>query len=145
MIMNLLFKRLFCLLAVFGLGATLLSPCPAGAWGPFSRKPPEDPAEAQVRTFQPPPENAVAMYCEPYRREAAQLSQKRFPVAIVYAPRRAWLIRQHRRCRQELMAQEHLYLKHVDREQPATPPKVRTEAPAGRPQEEESHHAGQPE
>ena len=93
------------------------------------KKPVEDPAVEQVRTFQPPPENAVTVYCEPYRKEAAELSKKNRLVRFFYGPRRMWLISQHRKCKDELMEQERTYLKHVDIERPPSLPKLKMDAP----------------
>jgi len=95
----------------------------------FQRKKAKQDAAAveKVQTFQPPPENAVTMYCEPYRREAAELSQKPRLVKIFYEPRRSWLMNKHRKCKSNLMAQEHLYLKHVDIEREPSLPRMKME------------------
>lgn len=95
----------------------------------FQRKKAKEDAAAveKVRTYQPPPENAVTLYCEPYRKEAAELSQKPRLVKLFYEPRRVWLINQHRKCKSGLMAQEHLYLKHVDIERTPSLPKLKME------------------
>jgi hypothetical protein len=104
---------------------TVLQPADAKWFGKKSSK--KDEAVEKVRTYQPPPENAIALYCEPYRQEAVELSHKPRLLKIFYAPRRGWAIRKHRECKDSLMQQEHTYLKHVDIERAPSLPKLKTD------------------
>lgn len=92
----------------------------------FGKKevPENDPAR-QIQTFQPPPENAMLMYCEPYRKEAAELAGKNALMKAFFEPRRMWLMSEYRKCTNELMTQEHQYLKHVDIELAPSLPKMK--------------------
>lgn len=109
------------------LGITALSSAHAKWFG--KKKKAESQAVEQVRTYQPPPENAVATYCEPYRREAAELSQKPRLVKVFYAPRRGRAMHKYRECKKALMEEERIYLKHVDIERSPSLPKLKTETP----------------
>lgn len=84
------------------------------------------PAE-QVQTFQPPPDNAIKLYCEPYRVKAVKLNQKPRLLKIFYAPRISWLVHKNRECKNKIMDQEYTYLKHVDIEQSPRLPKLKTD------------------
>lgn len=88
------------------------------------REVPENDPARQVQTFQPPPENAMVLYCEPYRKEAAELAQKNILVKPLFEPRRMWLMSEYRKCTHDLMTQEHQYLKHVDIELSPSLPKM---------------------
>lgn len=101
----------------------------ASAW-PFGKKAKEKEAAAeQVRTFQPPPEDAVKRYCEPIRLEAVEISKKPRLIRPLFAPRKAQVIRKHQKCVTNLMRQEYQYLKHVDIQQSPSLPKLKTDAP----------------
>lgn len=102
---------------------------------PFvKKKPVEDPAVEQLKTYQPPSENAVTLYCDPFRKEAAVLSRKPGYLKPFYIPRRLWLMDEHRKCKDELMEQERIYLKHADIEQAPSLPKLKTDMPPFQPQ-----------
>lgn len=92
----------------------------------FGKKaPPEDDPAKKIQTFQPPPVSAMLQYCEPYRRESAELNGKVFMLKPFFVPRRLWLENKYRECTNELMTQEHNYLKHVDIELPPSLPKMK--------------------
>ncbi len=92
----------------------------------FAKKtPPENDPVKQVQTFQPPPENAMLTYCEPYRKSAVDLSKKPLLLKPFYEPRLLWLMNAYHKCTNELMTQEHEYLKHVDIELPPSLPKMK--------------------
>jgi hypothetical protein len=93
----------------------------------------ESQAVEQVRTYQPPPENAVATYCEPYRHEAAELAQKPRLLKPFYAPRRGIAMHKYRECKKALMEEERVYLKHVDIEKSPSLPKLKTETQQAEP------------
>lgn len=93
-------------------------------WFGKKEEPADDPAK-QIQTFQPPPENAMLMYCEPYRKEASELANKNVLMKAFYEPRRMWLMGEYRKCTNELMTQEHEYLKHVDIELAPSLPKMK--------------------
>lgn len=93
------------------------------------KKKAENQAVEQVRTYQPPPENAVATYCEPYRHEAAELAHKPLLLKGFYAPRRGIVMHKYRECKKALMEEERVYLKHADIEQSPSLPKLKTEMP----------------
>ncbi|WP_373532422.1 hypothetical protein [Vampirovibrio sp.] len=110
----------------------------------FAKKiPPENDPVQQVQTFQPPPENAMTLYCDPFRKEVAVLNQKSWVHKPFSLPRRLWLMNEYKECTNELMTQEHQYLKHADIElppslpkmkpvvQPINQPEVKQEAPNG--------------
>lgn len=97
------------------------------------KKTPAEEAVEKVRTYQPPANEAMNRYCEPFRAEAVALNQKPKLVRVFYEPRRMWLINQHQKCRNELMAQEHLYLKHADIEQSPSLPKMNATPKPGAP------------
>lgn len=107
---------------------TALPPAHAKWFGKKKEK--ANQAVEQVRTYQPPPENAVGQYCEPYRLEAAELSKKPLWLKPFYAPARGIAMHKHRECKKALMEQERVYLKHVDIEQSPSLPKLKTDAPA---------------
>jgi hypothetical protein len=92
----------------------------------FAKKvaPENDPVQ-QVQTFQPPPENAMTLYCEPYRKQVVALNQKNWALKPFYTPRRLWLMNEYNKCTNELMTQEHQYLKHADIELPPSLPKMK--------------------
>jgi hypothetical protein len=83
-----------------------------------------DPVQ-QVQTFQPPPENAMTLYCEPYRKQVVVLNQKNWVFKPFYTPRRLWLMNEYHKCTNKLMTQEHQYLKHADIELPPSLPKMK--------------------
>lgn len=126
---------LLCLLA-FQMGSS-----PVEAILP-KRKSKEPDASDKVRTYQPPPADAMKDYCEPYRKRASDLTilpwwQKPFVI-----PQRNWAIHQHQKCTDNLMQQEWEYLRHADIQQAPSLPKLRvdeTAAPAKAPTEGESH------
>jgi hypothetical protein len=93
------------------------------------KKTPAEEAVEKVQTFQPPAVEAMQRYCEPFRAEAVSLAQKPKWARPFYEPRRMWLMGQHQKCRQELMDQEHIYLKHADIEQSPSLPKMNADAP----------------
>jgi hypothetical protein len=98
-------------------GLTLWPSEGASAEGFRQRRKREEAAVQGVQTFQPPPADSLALYCEPIRQEAVQLAQKPVFVRWAYEPRRLWLIRRHTDCTSRLMEQEYTYLKHVDIQQ----------------------------
>jgi hypothetical protein len=106
---------------------------PAQAKWINQKKKAEQEAVEKVRTFQPPPADAVTRNCEPFRAEAVALNQKPRLLRIFYKPKRMWLMHQHQKCRMGLMDQEHLYLKHADIEQSPSLPKIKPDAPTGGP------------
>jgi hypothetical protein len=116
---------LFMTLALMG---TIALPSAHAKWF-GKKKEKENQAVEQVRTYQPPPETAVSDYCEPYRREAAELAQKPFFMKPFYAPKRGIAMHKHRECKKALMEQERTYLKHVDIEQSPSLPKLKTDGP----------------
>lgn len=115
-------------IATFLTAALLLSTlsiAPSQAWW-FHKKPsPKDEAAKKVQTYQPPPEEAMSLYCEPYRKESVRLSTKPWILKPFYGPRRIWLMNQFNKCRNNLMTQEHEYLKHVDIQLPPSLPKIK--------------------
>lgn len=115
---------LFCAAIAFGASVPTASALPF-----LKKKPVEDPAVEQVKTYQPPPENAVTFYCDPYRKEAALLDKKPGYLKPFYIPRRLWLMSEHRKCKDGLMEQERIYLKHADIEQSPSLPKLKTDMP----------------
>jgi hypothetical protein len=109
---------------------------PANAkWMSKKAKQQEQEVVQKVQTFQPPPENAMQMYCEPYRKEAADLGAKNAVVRTLYKPRQLWLMNQYHKCTDDLMTQEHQYLKHVDIELAPSLPKMKpTVEPINKPE-----------
>jgi len=126
-------KLLVCSLLGLALTSTLV-PCQAKLLD-NSKKKAEQEAVEKVRTYQPPPAEALTTNCEPYRAEAVTLYKKPFFIRPFYEPRRLWLVHKHQQCRHELMSQEYTYLKHADIEQPPSLPKLipatKTGAPNG--------------
>lgn len=109
---------------VFGIVANPLS---ANA-GLFQKKTSEkDAAAQQVQTYQPPPINGLALYCDPIRKKAAEISRKPALLRVLYIPRKNWLIAEHSKCKVRVMAQEGEYLKHVNIQQPPSLPVLKTE------------------
>jgi hypothetical protein len=104
-------------LSILLTGLTLWPSEGASAEGFRQRRKREEAAVQGVQTFQPPPADSLALYCEPIRQEAVQLAQKPVLVRWAYEPRRLWLIRRHTDCTSRLMEQEYTYLKHVDIQQ----------------------------
>ncbi len=101
---------------------SLMAPANAG-W--FKKDKPEaDP----IQTYQPPAVNALEMYCEPLRQRAAELDKTPKALKLFVQPRRAFLIREHEKCKAEFMQQEHDYLKHVDVQQSPSLPKLKTDS-----------------
>jgi hypothetical protein len=84
----------------------------------------KDAAVKGVQTYQPPVANAMQVYCEPFRRDAALISRKPRLIRPLYAPRKAWLIREHEKCKANLMTQETEYLRHADIAIPPSLPKM---------------------
>lgn len=99
----------------------------ADAWWFSRKKKADDAAVEKVRTYQPPPENAVTVQCDPYRRQAALLGQKPLMTTMFYIPKRLRLQNKYRTCKSNLMEQERIYLKHVDIEQAPSLPKMKME------------------
>ncbi|HEY9745559.1 MAG TPA: hypothetical protein V6C99_05025, partial [Oculatellaceae cyanobacterium] len=63
------------------------------AWPTRKPKGP-DPAE-QVRTYQPPPPEAMENYCEPYRKRASDLTLLPLWKKPFVIPQRNWAMHQH--------------------------------------------------
>ncbi len=101
----------------------------ARVWSRKAREKERQAVEA-VQTWQPPPENALALYCDPFRQEAIRLAQKPWVLHPVFLPRRLWLMEKHRDCQSHLMDQEELYLKHVTVQQSPSLPRMKTDSPA---------------
>lgn len=115
---------------------TLALPSEAAWLRPKSKEPD---ASEKVRTYQPPPANAMEEYCEPFRKRAYDLSivpswQKPFVV-----PQRTWAISRHRKCVDNLMQQEWEYLRHADIQKGPSLPKLRVEDNVNEPEGGASH------
>lgn len=111
-----------------GLLGGIIAPAEA-KWFKTKQDKVNDALSKQVQTFQAPATDALSMYCEPYRKEAAELSHANPLIKPFVGPRRSWLIRQHEKCKHEYMSQEMNYLKHVDVQQAPSLPRLST--PAG--------------
>ena len=106
-----------------GLALSATVPAAQAKWGSQKKKAEQEAVE-KVRTYQPPPPEAITRYCEPYRAEAAQIYEKGILARFFYGPRRMWLMHEYQKCRSELMNQEYVYLKHADIEQSPSLPKL---------------------
>lgn len=94
----------------------------------------EPDAAEKVRTYQPPPPNAMEDYCEPYRKRVYDLSQVPFWQKPFVIPQRNWAISRHQKCTDNLMQQEWEYLRHADIQKGPSLPKLRVDeskTPAG--------------
>jgi hypothetical protein len=111
------------------------------AW--LKQKPKEPDASEKVRTYQPPPANAMEEYCEPYRKRAYDLSNVHFWQKPFVIPQRTWAISRHRKCTDNLMQQEWEYLRHADIQKGPSLPKLRVEEQSS-PQEGGASDANRP-
>jgi hypothetical protein len=121
-------RRLTFLFLSLGLMLTAISGSAANAkWFRKAEKPDVTLAK-QIQTYQPPPDNALQLYCEPIRNEIVALSHKPKFLSLAYKPRMVWLMHEHEKCKTSLMEQERQYLKHVDIQQSPELPKIKTDA-----------------
>lgn len=110
---------IICLLSFTAFYQTAL----AGWFG--KQKEPEP--DSKIESFQPPAVDALEVHCDPIRTEAVALSQKPLWRRWLYMPKHTILVKRHRRCIQNVMEQEALYLKHVNIEQAPQLPKLQAD------------------
>lgn len=121
--------RLGCLLVTLALFG-VMTPTSDAQWFRSKKKKAEQEAVERVQTYQPPPVEAMEMYCEPYRKEAADLYQRAGMFRFAVQPKRSWLIRKHEKCKGRLMDQGYEYLRHVDIQKSPSLPKIENMPPS---------------
>jgi hypothetical protein len=117
---NVRILSLFCLLALYLWSSSAEAILP-------KRQSKEPDASEKVRTYQPPPADSMRDYCEPYRKQASDLTYVSWWKKPFVIPQRNWAIHQHQKCTGNLMQQEWEYLRHADIQQPPSLPKLKVD------------------
>jgi len=110
---------------------TLLALCslcqtPEAAFAlPFhSKKKAADNAAAKLQTYQPPPVDSIRTRCEPYRLTVVQNNNRFLLAKPFYTPQSLYSMTKYKKCIDDVMDQEYLYLKHAEIESPTKLPKM---------------------
>jgi len=128
-------KRCLYGLFILGLLASLAVPSANAFWRHKKKERPLTPAE-RIRTYQPPPENAMTRDCDPIKQKVYHLTHVHWwQKPFVFIPKTRAVSR-HQHCVNRVMAEEWEYLRHADIPNPPQLPKMTT---SGMPSPDESH------